>query len=350
MRFTHVTLGQRVLFGSGEATANLALEVAALGATRPMVIAGEHEEALADAVSAGIPTGARFGEVVAHVPLEVAERARAAARASGADVLVAVGGGSTTGLAKAIALTSGLPVIAVPTTYAGSEATDVWGVTENEHKTTGSDPVVLPRSVIYDAELTLSLPVALSTESALNAIAHCVDSLWAPRADPINRALALEGAAALDSAIRGIVAAPADIGSRERAFYGTYLAAVAFASAGSGMHHKICHVLGGMFNLPHASMHAVVLPYVLAVNAPAATEIVQRFGLALGSEDGKAALADLRRVADAPSSLGQLGMPESGIERAAPVVLAAIPPSNPRPVDLGLITGLLRAAWAGDPV
>jgi maleylacetate reductase len=159
----------------------------------------------------------------------------------------------------------------VPTTYAGSEATNVWGLTEASRKTTGTDDRVLPVTVIYDAELTLSLPQGLSIASGLNALAHCIDSMWAPRTDPINQALAAEGIHALNDGLPAVSNDPNDLTGRELALYGAYLSAVAFASAGSGMHHKICHVLGGRWNLPHAQTHAVVLPYVLAFNAPAAS-------------------------------------------------------------------------------
>jgi maleylacetate reductase len=179
-------------------------------------------------------------------------------------------------LAKAVALTTGIPIIAVPTTYAGSEATNIWGMTEGRTRSTGVDDRTLPATVIYDANLSKTLPVGLSVASGLNALAHCVDSLWAPRSDPINQALALEGARALNLALRGIVVDPSAIDSREQALYGCYLAAVAFSSAGSGLHHKICHVLGGTFELPHAPTHAAVLPHVLAFNAPAVPELARR--------------------------------------------------------------------------
>lgn len=252
MNFTHETLPQRVVFASHQAFQRLPEEVARLG-RRPLVITTRAADVL--------PGATHHREVAMHVPIEVAERARKAA--DGHDVLVSVGGGSTTGLAKAVALTTGLPIVAVPTTFAGSEATNVWGLTENGRKTTGSDPRVLPRTVLYDAALTLTLPAELAAASGLNALAHCVDSMWAPRADPINLALALEGIRALRDGLRR-----PDLDGREQTVYGAHLAAVAFASAGSGLHHKICHVLGGMFNLPHAQTHATVLPYVMALNAP----------------------------------------------------------------------------------
>jgi maleylacetate reductase len=350
MRFDHDTLAQRVRFASGGAAANLAAEVAELGATRLMVIAAEDERELAERIAAGLPVAHWHHEVAMHVPVEVAARAREQAAAHDVDALVSVGGGSTTGLAKAVALTTGLPVVAVPTTYAGSEATNVWGLTENARKTTGTDPRVLPRTIVYDAALTLTLPVALSVASGLNALAHCVDSMWAPRTDPINQALAAEGIRALHIGLPAVVADPRDLDGREHALYGAHLAAVAFASAGSGLHHKVCHVLGGMFDLPHAQTHAVVLPHVLAFNAPAAPDAEQRIAAAFGASSATAGLAGLRARLDAPRALRDYGMTEAGIGPAAEAVVAAVPPGNPTPVTIPNITALLRAAWEGaDP-
>ncbi|WP_089106999.1 maleylacetate reductase [Streptomyces hyaluromycini] len=345
MRFVHDTLPQRVRFASGAAEEGLAAEVAALGARRVMVIAGAAEREFADRVTAGLPVVHRHDDVVMHVPVEVALRARAAAAERDVDALVSVGGGSTTGLAKAVALTTGLPIVAVPTTYAGSEATAVWGLTEDSVKTTGTDPKVLPRAVVYDASLTLSLPVGLSVASGLNALAHCVDSMWAPRTDPIDQALAAEGVRALRTGLPLVVKDPQALDGREQTLYGAYLAAVAFASAGSGLHHKICHVLGGMFNLPHAQTHAVVLPHVLAFNAPFAPDAEQRLAAAFGSPTAVEGLATLRDRLGAPRSLRDLGMPRDGVAAVAEPVVAAAPAGNPRPVTLDAITDLVRNAW-----
>ncbi|MER7179904.1 maleylacetate reductase [Streptomyces hyaluromycini] len=345
MRFVHDTLPQRVRFASGAAEEGLAAEVAALGARRVMVIAGAAEREFADRVTAGLPVVHRHDDVVMHVPVEVALRARAAAAERDVDALVSVGGGSTTGLAKAVALTTGLPIVAVPTTYAGSEATAVWGLTEDSVKTTGTDPKVLPRAVVYDASLTLSLPVDLSVASGLNALAHCVDSMWAPRADPINQALAAEGVRALRTGLPLVVKDPQALDGREQTLYGAYLAAVAFASAGSGLHHKICHVLGGMFNLPHAQTHAVVLPHVLAFNAPFAPDAERRLAASFGSATAVEGLAMLRDRLGAPRSLRDLGMPRDGVAAVAEAVVAAAPAGNPRPVTLDAITDLVRNAW-----
>jgi maleylacetate reductase len=350
MNFVHETLGQRVRFASGMATELLATEVEERGAARLMLIAAPAEQELASRLTSRLPVAHNHDEVVMHVPTDVADRARESATAADADLLVSIGGGSTTGLAKAIALTSGLPIVAVPTTYAGSEATNVWGLTEGAKKTTGVDQQVLPQTVIYDAELTFSLPVEMSVASGLNALAHCVDSMWAPRADPINQTLAVEGIRALAQGLPQVVNDPNGLPGRELVLYAAYLSAVAFASAGSGLHHKICHYLGGAFNLPHAQTHAVVLPYVLAMNTPVATEAEHRIAEALGAGEALSGLAALRAELDAPRALRDYGLERDQILTAAAALVEVVPKSNPRTLTTGDLQALLEAAWAGiDP-
>jgi alcohol dehydrogenase class IV len=345
LRFAHETLPQRVRFASGEAADAVAEEVRRLDASRVMAIVTDPGRV--SSVLAHLPVAVLHTDVAMHVPLEVAERARVAAKEHDVDLLVCVGGGSTTGLAKAVALTTELPIVAVPTTYAGSEATDVWGVTEGGQKRTGVDRRVLPRAVVYDASLMLGLPVTTSVASGLNALAHCVDAMWGPRTDPIDQALALEGIRALDAGLPRVVDDPSGLGGREQTLYGAYLSAVAFASAGSGLHHKICHVLGGMFDLPHALTHAVVLPHVLALNAPAVPELDARMAGAFGASSALAGLQGLRERVDAPRSLADLGLQEADLAAAVEPIVEAAPPSNPVPVTAGVIESLLWAAWAG---
>lgn len=347
LEFTHESLGQRVLFGSGQAAENLAQEIHRIGGRKVMVIAAEFEQPLAEILTVGLDITLNYSDVVAHVPLEKAEKARQEAQDYGIDVIVSIGGGSTTGLAKAIALTAGIPIIAIPTTYAGSEATNVWGITEAARKTTGVDNAVLPRTIIYDAALTISLPVELSIASGLNGMAHCIDSMWAPRTDPINQALAAEGIRALAAGLPAIKANPDNLDGREQALYGAYLAAVAFASAGSGLHHKICHVLGGAYNLPHAQTHAVILPRVMALNAPSAPAAMQRIGQALGSTDPIGALNSLYEQLDAPRALKDFGYEEKSIEESIGLILPFVPASNPRQISADLMRELLESAWSG---
>ena len=348
MHFIHEPLPQRVCFEPEQAAAALVREVGGLGAERVMVISSAREAELVGEITAGLPVALRYDDVTMHVPIETADRARAAADKAGADALVCIGGGSTTGLAKAIALTSGLPIVAVPTTYAGSEATAGWGLTEGARKTTGVDLRVLPKVIIYDAALTTSLPVEMSVASGFNALAHCVDSMWAPKADPINAAYAAEGIRTLKEGLPAVVADPTALPGRELALAAAYLSAAAFASAGSGLHHKICHVLGGAYNLPHAQTHTVVLPYVLAFNAPSAPAAEQRTAAAFASPTALGGLQDLRRTLNAPKALRDYGFRETDIPAAAELILPAVPPSNPRPVTFKDLRTLLTAAWAGE--
>jgi alcohol dehydrogenase class IV len=349
--FEHRALSQRVLFGSGLAAVRVREEVRRRSAHRVMAIMSSSAAEAARLLFEGSSVVAWFDEVAQHVPVETAERARDVAVEKGADLLVCVGGGSATGVAKAVALTTGLPIVAVPTTYSGSEATSVWGLTEQGRKSTGTDERVLPRTVIYDAALTLSLPVDLSVASGLNALAHCVDSLWAPGANPVTTGLAVEGVRLLAAGLPAVRRAPAELPGREGVLCGAYLAGVSFAGSGSGMHHTICHVLGGRFSLPHAETHAVMLPHVLAFNAPAAPGSVRRLAEAMQVDDAVDGLAALHRELGAPRSLRDLGLQESDLREATVLALAQIPASNPRPVDSGSLFRLLRAAWAGeDPV
>jgi len=353
LTFSHTTAAQRVHFGAGRAPEHVRAEVERAGAARVMLIAGGSSAAVAARITEGVPVALVWTDVAQHVPVEAAIRAREAAASAAVDLLVCVGGGSTVGMAKAVALTHPVPIIAVPTTYAGSEATDVWGLTENGRKTTGSDSRVLPAAVVYDVTLTAGLDPRTAVASALNGVAHCVDSFWAPRADPLNATLGGEGLRALAIGARAMAADPAQESGRESAQYGAYLAAVAFASAGSGMHHKICHALGGTLGLPHAETHAVVLPHVAAFNLPASPDARRRISAALAGESaghGADALGSLHALysdVGAPRALRELGMREQDIALAVDVILPTIPPSNPRPVDGRALAALLTDAWAG---
>ncbi len=340
----------RVVFGPGS-LATLPGEVAALGLARVLVLCSPEQEETGRRVAAAL--GERAAGVLAearmHVPVDVAGRARDLARELGADGCVAVGGGSAIGLGKAIALEHGLPVVAVPTTYAGSEMTPVWGLTEGGRKRTGRDARVLPRSVVYDAELTVSLPRELSATSGMNAIAHAVEGLYAPDASPIVSLMAEEGARALAASLPSVVADGADLDARGEAQYGAWLCGAVLGATTMSLHHKLCHTLGGTLDLPHAQTHTVVLPHALAYNAPAAPHAVVALSRALGgAADPPRALWDLAGSLGAPRSLRELGMAEDDVPRIADLAVAD-PYANPRPVTRDGVRALLRAAWAGEP-
>jgi maleylacetate reductase len=332
--FTYDALPGRVVFAIGAAGRLLPGEIERLGVTRLLLISTMAEAELAKEIASpfGERIAAAFTDVHPHVPVVVARAAQSAAQDAGAQALLSVGGGSTTGTAKAIALRTGLPIIAVPTTYAGSEMTPVWGLTEDGEKRTGVDSRVLPRVVVYDPELTFGLPVGLSAVSGLNALAHCVEAFWAPGRNPITSLMAEEGIRALAQGLPGVVDRPEDPTARSRTLYGAYLAGASFAVAGSGLHHKICHVLGGTFDLAHAETHAVVLPYVLAFNEPVLGDATAPIARAFGTATALAGLVALGRHVGAPRSLSELGMPRDGLERAAVLVGAKLPFDNPRPI------------------
>jgi maleylacetate reductase len=352
--FTYEALPMRVRFGPGSVR-ELPDEVAALGLSRVLVLCSPEQEETGRLVASAL--GDRAAGVLAearmHVPVEVAARARDVARELGADGCVAVGGGSAVGLGKAIALEHGLPVIAVPTTYAGSEMTPVWGLTEGGTKRTGRDPKVLPRSVIYDPELTTTLPAQLSATSGMNAIAHAVEGLYAPDATPIVSLMAEEGARALAAALPGVVADGSDLEARSEAQYGAWLCGAVLGATTMSLHHKLCHTLGGTLDLPHAQTHTVVLPHALAYNAPAAPVAVAALSRALGgAADPARELWELAGRLGAPRSLAELGMVSEDIGRIADLAVAGWVGSgyrNPRPVTRDGVEALLRAAWAGEP-
>jgi maleylacetate reductase len=348
--FTYQALPMRVVFGAG-ALANLPDEVAALGLTRVLVLCSPEQEVTGKQVAAALGERAAgvLPEARMHVPVEVARRARDLARQLGADGCVAVGGGSAIGLGKAIALEHDLPVIAVPTTYAGSEMTPVWGLTEGGQKRTGRDIRVLPRSVVYDPEMTLSLPAGMSVTSGINAIAHAVEGLYAPDATPIVSLMAEEGTRALAAALPRVVADGSDLDARAEAQYGAWLCGAVLAATTMSLHHKLCHTLGGTLDLPHAQTHTVVLPHALAYNQPAAPDAVAALSRALGGvPDPARAVWELAGRLGAPRSLAELGMAEDDIPRIVELAVAN-PYANPRPVTRDGIASLLHAAWAGDP-
>lgn len=347
--FVYDALPARIVFGAGRRAA-IADEVDRVGGRRVMLIADAAASDIGDELAArlGHRVAARWDEVVQHVPIELAEKARWAAADAAADALVTVGGGSATGLAKAIAVTNGLPIVAVPTTYAGSEQTTIYGLTGGRHKQTGRDLRVLPKAVIYDAELTVGLPPGVTGPSACNALAHSVEALWAPEANPVTTVLALEGVRAIATSLPRVMAQPGDIASRGELLYGAYLSGVALASTSAGLHHKITHVLGGTFGLVHADAHSVVLPHVVAFNGAVLPEAMARLAEALGrpDDDPAGALFDLAVESGVKTSLAELGLGPDDVAEAAERALAEIG-ANPRPVAAEDLVALLDAAYAG---
>src|SRR3954470_8065654 len=283
-KFTYVAMPMRVVFGANS-IGQLAAEVERLGARRSLLISTPGRASMVREVSRGLQVAGVFAQAVMHTPIAQVEAARAMAKSLKADCCIAVGGGSTIGFGKAIALTSALPVLAVPTTYSGSEMTTIWGVSEGGAKKTGRDAKVLPKCVIYDPLLTLDLPVPTSSASGMNAIAHCCEALYAHDGNPLVSVIAEEGIRALGVALPVIAQAPRDLEARTSALYGSWLAGLSISTTGNAIHHKLCHVLGG-FGLPHAETHSIVLPHAMAYNADAAPEAMRRIARALGMNEG----------------------------------------------------------------
>ena len=349
LNFTYTANPSRVVFGAG-ALQHLAREIDLLGAKRALVLSTPEQAAAAERVAAllGARAAGVFPRAAMHVPIETAREARAEAQRLGADCAVAIGGGSTTGLGKAIALESGLPILAIPTTYAGSEVTTVFGITEGGVKKTGRDPRVLPKTVIYDPELTLTLPYAMTVASAFNAIAHAAEGLYAPEINPVIALMAEEGIRASAAALPPLRANPQDLAARGDALYGAWLCGTVLASTTMCLHHKLCHTLGGSFNLPHAETHAVILPHALAYNAASVPAAMARVSKALGGGDAPLAMHRLAQSLGAPVSLAAIGMPADGLDRAAEIA-AATPYPNPRPLERAALRALLQRAFDGAP-
>lgn len=346
--FTYVANPSRVVFGPGR-LAELGAELDRLGVRRALLLSTPEQAGLAEA--AGRQLGSQAGGLCAratmHTPTDMTADALARLQDLGCDGLVALGGGSTIGLGKALALRTDLPQVAVPTTYAGSEMTPILGETEGGRKTTQRSPKVLPETVIYDVDLTLSLPPGLSATSGVNALAYAVEALYARDANPIVSLMAEDGIAALGRSLPRIVRDPGDRDARADAQYGAWLCGTCLGAVGMALHHKVCHVLGGTFDLRHAETHTVMLPHVTAYNAGAAPDAMRRIGRALGVGDAAAGLFALNRSLGAPVGLRELGMPEAGIGQAAELVMQD-QYWNPRPLQHDALRAMLERAWAGD--
>jgi maleylacetate reductase len=345
--FVHESLGSRVIFAP-KARYRVPNEINRLSADRVLVIATRAMKPHADVLveRLGPAVSARIDGVTPHVPAELAKDAAATAMNAAIDLLVCIGGGSATGLAKAVARETGLPILAIPTTYAGSEMTPLWGLTEEGRKTTGRDGRVLPRVVVYDPELTVSLPAATSAASGMNALAHCVEGLYAPGASPVTVLLAEEGIRALTGSLPLVIKRPDEPSARSAALYGAWLAGWTLGTAQMGVHHTICHVLGGTFGLSHAGTHSTLLPHVTSYNAPAVPEPMTALARCLSTNDPAGALWDLAHSIGAPTALSDLGFRRDDVDAASAMVIEANP-LNPRRVIKDEIEQLLLHAHDG---
>ncbi|MGH6926295.1 MAG: maleylacetate reductase [Propylenella sp.] len=347
--FDYRGLPHRVLFGPGR-VAELADVVRGFGCAKALILSTPEQRDVAERVSGilGDLAAGIFAGAAMHTPVEVTEAALARYAKLGADCIVSVGGGSTTGLGKAISLRSGAPQLAIATTYAGSEVTPILGETKDGVKTTQRSDKIVPNAVIYDVELTLSLPLRLSATSGLNAMAHAVEALYARDGNPIVSLMAEEGLRAFAEALPRVAADPRALDARTLAQYGAWLCGMCLAQTSMALHHKLCHVLGGAFDLPHAETHAIVLPHATAYNALAAPEAMARIARAIGADDPATGLYGLARSLKIPLALKDIGMPADGVDRVA-AMAAKDPYWNPRPIEADAIRDLIRHAYEGAP-
>jgi maleylacetate reductase len=348
LSFVHDLRPVRVVFGQG-ALGRIGEEAGRLAMKRALLVStGGRSAAIAEAIAAlGDRFGGHFDRAAMHTPVAVTQTAQNFMAGLEVDGIVALGGGSATGLAKALALRTGLPQIAVPTTYAGSEVTSIVGETAEGKKVTRTDPLILPRTVIYDVNLTLSLPPDISGTSAINAAAHAVEALYAQDRDPVISLMARECLSRIAQNLPTVIDSPGDVPTRSALLYGAWLGGTCLGAVGMSLHHKLCHTLGGMFDLPHAALHTAILPHALAYNAPAIPEVVPVLDACLGGSAPQA-LYNLAQRVGARTALRDLGMPQDGIPSAVEQAMA-MPYWNPRPLDPAGIRKLLEQAWTGLP-
>lgn len=354
-QFSYTTYPQKVVFGENTLS-ELAAEVSAAGYARILLVTSGSEHGYAEKLMPLLSACQVrvFDQAVMHVPIEYVEQAVKAVNQHKADCVIAIGGGSAIGMGKALALKTGIPIIAIPVTYAGSEMTQIYGLTEANIKTTGKSPAVLPGLVIYDPLLSLHLPLELTVVSGINAIAHAVEGLYAHDRSPITESFAIQGVVALMEAIPLIERAITDgtcdtqayIDARSKALYGAWMCGAVLGSTSMGLHHKLCHVLGGCFNLPHAQLHTVMLPHAIAYNQSAAAAQLQKLNATLGVTDIAQAMYEFSSRHGACVALKDLGMQEKDLDYACELALQKEYP-NPRKIEKGPLRKLLQNAYEG---
>jgi alcohol dehydrogenase class IV len=341
----HTALAQRVVLGAG-AVATLVDEVDRSTSGGIFLIATRSAKAAADAaaVDLGDRVTARWDRPVVHTPVEITSQALARLGTSGAQCILAIGGGSAVGLSKALSARTGLPQIVVPTTYAGSEVTPVVGETTDGVKSTRRDPALLPGTVVYDPELTVSMPAGLTLTSAMNALAHAVEALWSPDATALSDGLATESARGILAGLPVALQKPADVVARGRLQESAWLAGLCLAQTTMGLHHQLAHALGGQFDLPHAELHTLLLPHVMAFNLPFAPAAADRLERLVGGGDPIDVVRTLAASYEGPHTLRELGVAREGLPEVVDRVVGSPYPS-PRPLDRESVLALLEAAW-----
>ena len=349
MEFHYKALPWNIVFAAG-ARKRLPDEMARLGFSRALVLATPNQADTGREIveQLGDKAAGLFNRAMMHVPVETLDLAIAEVKRLDADCSVSVGGGSTTGLGKALAFHMDLPNIVLPTSYAGSEMTNLWAVTRDNRKVTRRDNVVVPTLTIYDPELTLTLPPAFAAASGMNAMAQAVANAAAEDANPVSSVMALEGIRALAHSLPLIISEPGNMDARAGALYGASLAGAALGTGATGLHHRLCHTFGGTFNTPHAETHTILLPHSVAYNAGARPEATRRIADALGVSDAATGLFDLAGNLGAPTSLRDIGVIQADLDEAAAITVEK-PVNNPEPVTRERVRALLENAWHGYP-
>ena len=349
MNFRYKALPWNIIFGDG-ALSRLPEELDKLGYSRVLVLTTPNQAEIGQEIVdlLGDKAVGLFDRAVMHVPVETVEQATAEVKRLDADCSVSVGGGSTTGLGKALAFNLDLPNIVLPTSYAGSEMTNIWALTKNDRKITRRDNVVVPTLTIYDPVLTLTMPAAFAGASGLNAMAQAVVNVATEDVNPIISIMALDAIRALSHSLPIVVSDPDNMDARTEAMYGACLAGGALGAGTTGLHHRLCHTFGGTFNTPHAETHTILLPHSVAYNANAVPEGTRKIAAAMGVDDAATGLFELAGTIGVPTALKDIGVVETDLDEAAAVTVET-PVNNPEPVTGERVRALLENAYHGYP-
>jgi maleylacetate reductase len=278
------------------------------------------------------------------VPSDRVGEATAAAR--GADGVLAVGGGSAIDLGKAISAAAGLPLVSVPTTYAGAEWTSYFGVRDPERRMRGGGGGAHPAAIVYEPELTLGLPAETTVGTAMNALAHCAEALYVQGHNPAADEHALAGARIIADWLPRVVSAPQDLEGRTELLRGACHGGAALAGSMLALAHAMAQAIGGRYGLPHGTLNGICLPPVLLFNAAFAPDAVARFGDAVGAAGDPAGRVEALSALAGPTRLGDLGVPEAdlpGLASAAAERGGNL--ANPKPASPDEIEQLLRAVY-----
>jgi alcohol dehydrogenase class IV len=382
-KFNYLSYAQEIIFASGS-LARLGEAVERFGRQRLMLCTNRSMRAGGHAASVEALLGGRlvaaFDQVQPHVHGVQVDEALALAVAREVDAIIGLGGGSSIGMAKAVAsrleeISSShpgraaastaqplVPVIAIPTTYAGSEMTAVYGITHTQEapprKVTFSDPKIAPRLVIYDPELTLDLPPEMTASTGINALAHCIEALYSVRRHPLSTAAAINGVRHINNALLCCYTNGDDLEARTEMLLGAHLAGLSLASVTMGLHHGLCHVLGGTANIPHGIANSIILPHAMRFNADATTPQLLPAAEALGIKVNGLSPAGVIEAAvnrifvlvgqmNLPQRLRDAGVKESDLPHLARLGFQnRTVNNNPKPItDAAQLERLLRDAW-----